>query len=174
MPVVLASGRDQYCLLVTAINVALRQPLRSFRKSRKVPCSGSLTFRSCNCQRRYVTIRALEAQRATPDSINTRVLMARTSVIKGNEEAAKSIPLRNKAMASRLQQHNRHAVLRRRKRRSRSSTDIWLACRASSTRGRVAPFIIYLTKSVQPAFCCFSICCTEFVIRRVSISGTKC
>lgn len=27
MPVVLASGRDQYCLLVTAINVALRQPL---------------------------------------------------------------------------------------------------------------------------------------------------
>lgn len=40
MPVVLASGRDQYCLLVTAINVALRQPLRVFRKSRKVPCSG--------------------------------------------------------------------------------------------------------------------------------------
>lgn len=119
MPVALASGRDQYCLLVTAINVALRQPLRSFRKSRKVPCSGSLTFRSCNCQRRYVTIRALEAQRATPDRINTRVLMARTCVIKGNEEAAKSIPLRNKAMASRLQQHNRHTVLRRRKRRSR-------------------------------------------------------
>lgn len=77
MPVVLASGRDQYCLLVTAINVALRQPLRVFRKSRKVPCSGSLTFRSCNCQRRYVTISALEAQRATPDSISTRVLMAR-------------------------------------------------------------------------------------------------
>lgn len=132
MPVVLASGRDQYCLLVTAINVALRQPLRSFRKSRKVPCSGSLTFRSCNCQRRYVTISALEAQRATPDSISTRVLMARTRVVRGNEEAAKSIPLRNKAMASRLQQQNRHTVLRRRKRRSRSSTDIWLACRASS------------------------------------------
>lgn len=114
MPVVLASGRDQYCLLVTAINVALRQPLRSFRKSRKVPCSGSLTFRSCNCQRRYVTISALEAQRATPDSISTRVLMARTRVVRGNEEAAKSIPLRNKAMASRLQQQNRHTVLRRR------------------------------------------------------------
>lgn len=143
MPVVLASGRDQYCLLVTAINVALRQPLRVFRKSRKVPCSGSLTFRSCNCQRRYVTISALEAQRATPDSISTRVLMARTRVVRGNEEAAKSIPLRNKAMASRLQQQNRHTVLRRRKRRSRSSTDIWLACRASSHERQSCAFLLF-------------------------------
>ena len=108
MPVVLASGRDQYCLLVTAINVALRQPLRSFRKSRKVPCSGSLTFRSCNCQRRYVTISALEAQRATPDSINTRVLMARTRVVRGNEEAAKSIPLTKRWPAD---SSNRIAIL---------------------------------------------------------------
>lgn len=119
-------------LLVIASHEALHHPFRSFRKSRKVPFSASLTLRSCNCHRRYEVMSAFEAQSAAPVIISTIVVINRSSVIKGSVEAANAIPHKKTAGISNNQKSARQNNLRRRKQRFSSVTGRPLVCTASS------------------------------------------